>query len=142
MIDYMAIAIERGQTPEPCESCGGTGYHFDPRTCDETPCLACLTLGGDRRGTGLETGHCECGYHGILVPDQHRSADGTCDGAYLRCPRCAVTCDDGCGRVSTRRDEHGDQYCDECWKVELLRLSVLEQAEHAVPANEREAVAR
>lgn len=141
MIYYMAIAILRGQTPEACESCGGTGYHFDPRTCDETPCAECSD-GTSRRGTGLSTGACECGYHGVLAPDSQRASDGTCDGATLRCPRCAVTCNECCARVSTHRDEHLAQYCDECWEAEALRVSVLEQAGHAVPANEREAVAR
>jgi hypothetical protein len=111
---YSRIATERGQTPAPCEDCGGIG-HFVAYGHEEL-CEGC-------HGSGLDYGECECGHVGILVPDLAWSDDGTADGAVMLCPRCAISCH-ACNSVSVVADvETREQYCAACWAIQNARLN-------------------
>lgn len=127
MIDHLAIAESRGQTREECDECEGTGSVYsggllcDPSDERRVPCLEC-------NGTGYAMGPCMCGApHAYLVPDGSRNDTGTCPGAVLVCPTCAVTCyGRGCDRVSTVCDwETREQYCDECWAREVREYAAM-----------------
>lgn len=101
---HEAIAASRGHEHRTCPCCLGTGTDFDPRTCDTTPCPGCL-------GSGMVTGRCECGELTQLVT---LSSEGGPD-AEMVCPQCAVTCCEGCDRLSVVSDLDGASYCAACF---------------------------
>lgn len=139
--DAMALAEARGQKPVPCEECDGSGsvrvgsLRSDPSEDSTETCAFC-------GGSGLATGGCSCGYHGVLVPMYESPHES---GYVLVCPTCAVRCQHPyCERTAMLAfDDDGEQYCTQHYMVERRRRWVLDRALDAKEAaNETEAVAK